>query len=432
MSFHEPAIKHAVFALGALLGRMVSPGAPAFNHLLISQPSSELIYVLEHCTRALSHVREGPVWTRESRGTALALCLCFTWIELLRDNPDGAFIHVEAGAAIAQSAPRNGEAGIEPCLLHAFERVYTQARLHGSRNFAFKLPCPSMALDTEEPTETHLFEDVDEGRAGLDRIIASTATLMRHLKQSTGSTRLLGNHPSPGRPLLAQALQSQREALARWHDRWKRGCFRSPVTDRQKNDAAKSFLEIQYLKQLVILSSLDDPSEICFERHVPEFERIVDVVEDFLETTEGLGMFPLSFEAVVISPLFFTCLKCPLTSVRQRALRVLKRCPSREGLWYQDRSVEIARWKLDKEARGYSEDYCAPASVRMHSERFSLRIVNGKTTPCVSYKVGLSEDEVVEPMDAEMSLSHGANARRQNVPWTVLSSQWGDWTGSMI
>jgi hypothetical protein len=401
MSYHEPAVRHAVYALGSLLGNMAVLGEEVSSPAGGGPRSSKETYSLEHYNQALSHLQQGVVWTEHSQRTILTLCLCFTWIDLLRDDLDGALKHVQAGANIMQSGHSEGSSELEPCLIDAMKRMYAQAQFHGSPTSDFNV-ASSEPVHDELKTSVSAFESVDDARIHLDHISATSTALMRRLKRSTGSSRLPAASKSLELSLTASALKAQLQCLHRWRAIWEASSAQTEARNDKRHEAAVCLLDIEYTSLLIALSCLNDSTEASFERKLPEFEQIIDHAERFFELVENFGLFPFSFEAGPIRPLFLVAMKCPQLRLRRRALHLLSRCPSRESLWSRDSIIEIVRWKFDKEASQHCENDCVPVDAIIHNGKIKIGTEDGKMKYFVCFKRGSCNDDILEPIDERM------------------------------
>jgi hypothetical protein len=91
-----------------------------------------------------------------------------------------------------------------------------------------------------------------------------------------------------------------------------------------------------------------------FAKFTPEFATIVSLSRSLIagvEQDKAAGKPPLTFstDLGIIGPLWYICVKCQDTGVREAAVDLLDRCERREGMWDGAASAKMARefWSIE-------------------------------------------------------------------------------------
>ncbi|KAK5104637.1 hypothetical protein LTS08_002528 [Lithohypha guttulata] len=119
-------------------------------------------------------------------------------------------------------------------------------------------------------------------------------------------------------------------------------CARS-VTGLNERQVAQ--LRLTHVVSVVWLSTCLSRDEGSCDSYIGHFQHALDQAAKVL----GHGVPQIQFEQGVIPPLYFTALKCRDLVIRQQALSLLQKAPSREGLWRRDEAVRVARRVIDLE-----------------------------------------------------------------------------------
>ena len=395
MSFYDPAVRYAIFALGSLLNDSVKSQQGDVDF-----PKR----TLHHYTRSISILSHGISSTGFSPRVALVLCLAFVWIELLRNDIGRAVAHCRGGLAIlANRANSPGEETVESCLVRAFTRLHAQVQLHGNPAARLEqVPEAGVGNHFYEAILPLSFENTDQSRLHLEHISLSTFHTMRRLKRlNGGSTRIPGAQMSLELFTTTCIIEGQKQALTQWHQVFLalRTQRRSPMPQEL---AAMSILEVQYIAQKLMLACLDDPFEMGFDSDEfrDGFERIVILSEELSHDKHFQSRFQLSLDTGLLPPLFFVALKCRVPELRSKAIDLMRTCPHREGLWDRGRLVQVATWKAQKE--GLYAGVPAPAA-RIWCETADV-VTNdqGQDRIVVKYKQGIQAREVRETRNEAM------------------------------
>ncbi|OQV04620.1 hypothetical protein CLAIMM_09475 [Cladophialophora immunda] len=117
-----------------------------------------------------------------------------------------------------------------------------------------------------------------------------------------------------------------------------------------QHSQALLILRAQYLITKIGACASLDPSKTNHEEHLGDFKGITVAAE------EGLTKFPLeeeamsfSFEMSFLAPLYLTALKCRDSTVRRKALELMRLTGAKEGLWLRAELICVAARAMELE-----------------------------------------------------------------------------------
>lgn len=383
-SSYEPAVQHAIHALGLLMS------ASTVQQKGNSEPTA---WTLLRYNKAIASFNEGLIYPDQKEQTAVVLSLIFIYIELLCNNADLALHHLRGGIRIAANAGSSNK--IAPCLSHALVRLQTQARAHSSPSSDFNRSTLDVELaDLNRPIT--VFRDITEARRAIDDISVSLFGILRHFKIATRSSRVMDSFAPTEFDIATEKLLSLGARLSEWRlafDHYlalctERGCA--------SGDVAIDLLEVQYEARFIILSTVFETDEWCYDAFATRFSRITALVEKILDAHTFRDPSSITVEAGLISVLYFVGMKCRLARVRMKVIQLLSRCPSQEGFWHRDSALHFIRWKLAVENNNGAEDVELTKSPRVHTERVEVAVVEGRNVITRKYKIGHDSTEHTE------------------------------------
>jgi len=345
LSHSEPAIKHALIALGdahesyqaGRIDSFISPG------LALQQYNRAISF--------LNHQLSNP--SRRATEVALICCVIFICFESVRGNYDAALLHLKSGIDILKSrnlATGKGGSGDVPYLdpqTDEDDLIELFTRLDVSASAFLDIQPPQLAMrlsDSLPDLATHQFQDLVEGRKYLQRLVNMCLHLVLSQYQYRVNRSLL--------PVEAEAERTKlMSAVRQWAVQFD-ALLKSPaMTDLSGRSLQGAFTLIMQQKTILIILEASPFSDMrMLEPFEEDVESIVSIATWLVRTS---GPFPESgsksaftgkaqleageapkftADMGIIAPLYYVALNCPNPSIRQRALDVLK-IPRREGLW---------------------------------------------------------------------------------------------------
>jgi hypothetical protein len=345
LSHFEPAIKHALIALGAAhenyqAGRVdsfISPG------LALQQYNRAISF--------LNHQLSNP--SRRTTEVTLICCVIFTCFESVRGNYDAALLHLKSGIDILKSknlAGEKGKSGDVPYLDPQTDEddlieLFTRLDVSASAFLDIQPPQLAMRLSESLPNlASHCFQDLAEGRKYLQRLVNMGLHLALSQYQFRDNRDLLPVEAEVERIKLMSAIRQwaiQFDAL-----------LKSPsMADLSGRSLQGAFTLIMQQKTILIILEVSPFSDMrMLEPFEKDIESIVSIATWLVRTS---GPFPdsgpksaftgkaqleagdapkFTADMGIIAPLYYVAIHCPNPSIRQRALGILK-IPRREGLW---------------------------------------------------------------------------------------------------
>lgn len=345
LSHSEPAIKHALIALGAAhesyqAGRVdsfISPG------LALQQYNRAISF--------LNHQLSNP--GRRATEITLICCVIFICFESVQGNYDAALLHLKSGIDILKSkglAADEGKSGDVPYLdpqTDEDDLIELFTRLDVSASAFLDIQPPQLAMRLSESLPdlaTHRFQDIAEARKYLQRLVNMCLHLALWHYQYHDNHSLL--------PVEAEAERIKlMSAIRQWGVQFD-VLLKSPaMTDLSGRSLQGAFTLIMQQKTIILIL---EASPFSDKRMLGPFEKDIESIVSiatWLVRTSGpsprsgpksaftgkaqleAGDAPkFTADMGIIAPLYYVAMNCPNPSIRQRALDVL-RIPRREGLW---------------------------------------------------------------------------------------------------
>ncbi|PMD31328.1 hypothetical protein L207DRAFT_472732 [Hyaloscypha variabilis F] len=388
-SHSEPAIQHAVAALGAihehLENQQKSESEP------ITHGDNSLDYAAQQFTQALIFL--GALLAKsDNRSIELALigALLCMYYEALQENFETSQVHLENCLLVLQSiipseenwlsSTRNSKMQVENDIIQAFAHLdIDTACTIGRRSPSFCIADASLDIPTP-------FTSITQARQVLYGLNSQLHSFMR----STADAYKTNLNAIP-LPTIAESnfLQAQ---LKEWEVSF--AAFLShPTTKltRQEQQGA-NVLSIQnkvaYMKAATCLYA----DEMVFDEYDLEFEEILCLADYLIYLSNGAKegrssgserkKVVLMFEMGIIEGLFWTAIKCRMYNLRRRAIEILRKVTWQEGVWNAEMMAVVAERYVEMEEEGMegSELRCGsdgkqvrvPEWLRLHDHGWEM------------------------------------------------------------
>jgi hypothetical protein len=375
VSHSEPAVLHAVVALGALHQRSVRCG--------MSIPAQDMTdkllqFGLSHFNKSVSQLYKR-MEDRESARILLMSCILFFSIELLRGHYGTAMLHLHNGRNIlydrlAQSpsvGPENvlilpsTSLSIEDELVEIFARLDIQSTHFGSNAPRFRLLTETSAKSAETRIP-ETFSGLREARQNFDCLANA---IYRFITISPDPA-----FHNPANPIAVTQQNGLLEKLQEWSQAfemcWKRlstspSPSPGPIPTAPSREAkTATLLRLQYKFLHVKLSVCNSCGvETIYDDYINDFEAIISLAGDLIGDdgrNEAASSTPwrlptFSLDMGLIQPIYFTAMKCRVPQLRRRALSVLSSTPHREGMWDAALSATVAARTIQLEEAGLED-----------------------------------------------------------------------------
>ena len=361
-SYHEPAILHAITAIGAL-------------HECIMQRSfadekrkaRAIEFALNQCNRAISCLTSsqssstGIDFTKRSRKTpnsrlALTTCVLFTCFEAMQGRCDSAVNHALQGRRLLEATGRPNVTSMTPAEEDDLEQMRPIVERLEVQATALLDKGRRPEIDTSDQTAPlppieYVFS-LDHAHSTLHTALNSVMRFMQ------------GFHPTAPRDHIAVTMAEKYLRYAPWFAKWE-AAFTAFLADKREQMSNMDLKRAMVLKanHLVgtMLSSVDQSAgPMAYDAYETEFRAIVDLSREVLASfscpplptlTGGSSGTPyLSFSLWVTDPLWMAISRCRNPSIRQAAFTLLSQNPRQEGIWHAGPQLSNNRYMRRAEA----------------------------------------------------------------------------------
>ena len=361
-SYHEPAILHAITAIGALHECTMQR---AFADE--KRKARAIEFALNQCNRAITCLTKsqaentGIDFTKQSKKTpnsrlALTTCVLFTCFEAMQGRCDSAVNHALQGRRLLQATGRPNVITMSPAEEDDLEQM---------RPIVERLEVQATALldkgrrpevDTSDQTAPlppieYVFS-LDHAHNTLHTALNSVMRFMQ------------GFHPTAPRDHIAVTMAEKYLRYAPWFARWE-GAFTAYLAEQREGMSNMDLKRAMVLKanHLVgtMLASVDQSAgPVAYDAYESEFRAIVDLSREVLASfscpplptlTGGSSGTPyLSFSLWVTDPLWMAISRCRNPSIRQAAFTLLSQNPRQEGIWHAGPQLSSNKYMRRTEA----------------------------------------------------------------------------------
>ena len=416
-SVDEPAVLHAVLALGAVHNSEILQGDCLGSR--DSYVNKQEKFMLQHYSEAINCLQSRcSVRNKASIRVALVACVMFVCLELLRGHYQTALTHLGNGMKLlSEIRDRPEVAGnqtlttrlscdpMDDHITEALSSLSTQAALLDlvEQDSYLRLE----AVTTELSCRT--FSSLKQAKLHLYQLLKAILDLKAHCDQED----LL----QPATRFSTQISHQQR--LLSELSSWLNNFIASKAILTARNRVPDLFaytLLLNHHTMAGIMASTCFPcnlsNESCFDAHTVDFISIITrslTLWKIIVTTrirQSLSRRPLEGhhegESIVeigwIPPLYYTAIKCRVHRIRLHAIRLLELSSHREGFWVASIMAAVARQVMTLE----DDDTSAP-TIDLENDNFDIWTVPGEQSrlrlPTVPEEQRVGEVKVVLPDD---------------------------------
>lgn len=348
----EPAVKHAVTAIGALHADMTM--AVSREH---QQDCREL--GLSEYNKAMSAVRMWPPGG-DAAARSLLVCLLFVCIEFILGYNSAAQMHIAQGRRILAGLP-DKQSPMMDVVKNELVPVWRRLSIAGSL-FAGKpeaIPKHLVKFHDVPPYFTTMADARDSLFVLIDEALRFINIVPLHFplepSQIPGQTEdISGEERNVVEELFRTRdhLLSQADAWRRAFDMFEATSSTSPVIAYALNVL---LTHLQALRLWVLLAM--DSDKMASDRHLSAFTAILNAARKALEARSLFSPErpSFTFETELVAPLYYTVLRCSHRETQQEALRLLngRALTNRsENLWTTANAVTVAKKVLEIEDIG--------------------------------------------------------------------------------
>jgi len=418
-SYHEPAIMHAITAIGALHEAIMQR---AFSDE--KRKAQTMEFALHQCNRAISSLTGTK--TKQARKTpdnrlALTTCVLFTCFEAMQGRCDSAVNHALQGRRLLQSSAASrdrissksaGDDDVEQ-MRPLVERLEVQATALLDKG---KRPeTDSSDRVTPLPPVDFIFS-LDHAHNTLHTVLNS---IMRFMQ---------GFHPTAPRGEIAVTMAEKHHRYAPWFQAWEQAftAFLGETRESMTNIDIKRamVLKANHLVGTMLASVDQSAGPLAYDPYETEFKAIVDLSREVLATFScpplptlsggATGAPYLSFSLWVTDPLWMAISRCRNPSIRQAAFTLLSQNPRQEGIWHAGPQLSNNRHARRAQTQSRSKETAkgrAPPKEPPTANRYDSESEDGDDDEDAG--VGIAESEHLVMNGCNTSHSDAQNSTRK-------------------
>lgn len=349
-SAHEPAVLHAVIALGAA-------------------HKSEKRLALREYNKAIGHLcRHFENRDRDALRVALITCMVFVCLELLRGEFKTGQTHLRSGLELLREIQRRDgltsadgaivlrpqHESVEDYLVEAFTRLNVLSALFGQGSSYLYYVGEKMRSG---PTHniSSVFETFRDARQELDGLINGVYSLSTEAHEIIHAQDRIP-------PSFLNRKECLQTSLARWLQVFNSSCLAMAAKGNPRLALSIPLLRLYHTMTTVMAAtSPRGTDEMIYDSYVSDFELLLKQAVDLLNITTveierpsltpgyQTPEIPFTVDMGFIPPLYYAALKCRSQSLRRMAIDQLLLVPDREGVWEGTLVARIARRVMEME-----------------------------------------------------------------------------------
>ena len=393
---HEPAIKHAIFALSALYKSAISSKTHKVN-----LDDEHVNFALVKQSQAISSLRKTLSSGQPQMRLALVASLLFSCFESFHGDWETATQQVYSG-------------------LNILKRLSEEESRHATNDLADidlevgltlrRLELQILSFLAMNPMLEHAFNDLvvediilnmpNQFTTFNEAFTAATDLAVSVLRHSRTAARC-GDDSGP-RELVAQQQQSLQGLMDQWNK-----AYEPIFQEACQNTVSREYLGVIQLRiciwkcEIMIATSMSN-TEVVFDSFTAQFQRITHFARHLLQKDQEIRESDgprLQYGMGLIMALFYTATRCREFSVRRDAIAILREWPSTNGIWHSLQAAKVAEWiaSIEEKCCGGLESIPGDCRVKMQSLKVSLQ-KGVITVECMQSSV----NGVLEPRKANL------------------------------
>ena len=381
---HEPAIRHAIFALAALFkSSRCNIGAPIVA-------DKHLNFALVQYSKAVRSLRQSLAGEGARIRLALIASVLFACFESFYGDWETAaqqiygglnFLRQSQGASNVKTSKRRitaqNLAAIEPEVSQALELLNAQLMSFLAMNPLYDYPFDDSEYQGKQ--DLHIIQKLPDQFTTPNDALPSASSLamssLLHLRRCAKYTN--GD-------LLRLSTAQEQDTLSAAVDRWNKA-FRPILMEANQNLTSRKHLGAIQLHILVvtakiIISTSIYTEEIVFDQFTRQFQYIVCISRRILEKEQEfrrLSGLKTQFSMGLIMSLYYTATRCRDYHVRRDAIAVLKEWPLRHVVWDSWQAAKVAEWIVSIEEEGCDSNGFIPEEWRVRMTSLNVEMHTG-------------------------------------------------------
>ncbi|KAF2228485.1 hypothetical protein EV356DRAFT_457727 [Viridothelium virens] len=366
---HEPAVRHAVIALGSLHERFEAKDPTILRSNGCKFDGG---FALEQYTTAISRLIE-PISARGHQALDIVLiaCVLFTCFETLRGHHGSALSHVQNGINILREL-RTGKGSEHnrsmPLSISTMPMIpYSMLQVIFTR-----FDCQSMRLGAD--TGPFDYVTFSEKEPGFSESIPSRFGSIQEARLSLEyQERNCIYFLSKGRPNNTNDMDSEKQEVERcrhladlnaWLTVFEEFLQASTAKLSAVETQATRLLQARCLVFLDMFSAANLTNEMIWDEHLDLYSRITDLATQIIEDPmynckmNGKTVPVFSIDSGVAGPLFHVVRRCRDPQIRRKAITLWRATPRQEGVWDGLLALKVAERMMQLEEDGLGKVNC--------------------------------------------------------------------------
>ncbi|EED23224.1 mercuric reductase, putative [Talaromyces stipitatus ATCC 10500] len=380
---HEPAIKHAIFALSALYKSAMSSKTNTAN-----LDDEHFKFALVQQSQAINSLRRDLSSGRPQMRLALVASLLFSCFESFHGDWETASQQIYSGLNILKHLSEderrhatNGLADMDFEVGLTLRRLKLQILSFLAMNPMCEHPFNDLNVEEVMPDIPDQFTTFNEAFAAATNLAVS---VLRHSRRSARC----GNELGPRELIAQQYLQG---LVDQWNKAYEPIFLK--ICQSIVNQAYLGALQLRicvWKCEIMIAASLSN-TEVVYDSFITQFQRITHFARHVLQTDQAIRQSDgprLQYGMGLIMALFYTATRCRDFSVRREAIAILRKWPCTNGIWHSLQAAKVAEWIADIE-----EECCVgmrfiPGDCRVKMQSLKVSFQKGViTVECMQYSV---------------------------------------------
>lgn len=362
ISHSEPAVRHAINALGAQHEESVLRRAVKLNGSTSSVDFRTSFPAVQY-SKALVGLHDLLKKDRVPMNVVLICSLAFIHFEALRECFVPALLHAENAIRLLQSSSTFDTGDIDPMLIRAMMRVDVQ----GAMYLGMRRPGLAFYTSSTDSTLPAAFRDLVHARD----LVNTWSCRMYHFMRTEADDLKFRDPGAAPLEVLAKA-QELESMFIRLEALLLEFMHRPDVRLTTRESHGLNMLRCR-VKVDRILSSCSLYTEAClYDRFVDEFEEIVAICMSISTSDDAdTRLFTVSLDEGLLYPLWYSAAHCRDGRIRRSALKILKKLPTGANVWHVEAMTHSAQKCMEFEESGCDKEFptCQdiPEWKRVHS-----------------------------------------------------------------
>jgi hypothetical protein len=366
MSHSEPAVRHAVNALGAMHEERYLRTKAAKDGLDVQAFRTD--FPVQQYVKSLNEMQVLLKDKSSSLDTVLLCSLLCAHFECLRETFLPALLHVEnAISLLYEQNARFDPRKVNPSLVRAVMRLDLQGTLY----LTMRTPGLSFYTAAIDSILPHSFRDLTQARD----LINSWTGRLYHFTRTVADGYKFGVSGANGVPLeeYAKAQELERTMIELERLLWD---FLHKPTSRltAREQLGLGMLRSRTIINRVIAATCLHTEASAYDRFLPEFEDVLTICQHIMasdfdhrpapggddheaDDAAARRLLSVSMDEGLIHPLCDIAAACRDSRIRHRALDALRRLPVGEGNWHIESTIRTCEMCIEYEERSSTREF---------------------------------------------------------------------------